>query len=205
VRYLAQDRGVRQFLDIGTGIPSADNTHEVAQSVAPDSRVVYADNDPIVLLHAQALLTSDPAGSADYIDSDLRDTGTILAGAARSLDFSQPIAIMMLLILHLIPDADDPYQIVRELMAAVPPGSYLVVSHPASDIRPEAGAEMTRRLNARVGSARGTLRDQPAVRQFFDGLELVEPGIVQPQWWRPAGPVGDAEVVLWCGVARKPG
>jgi hypothetical protein len=203
VSFLAADRGIRQFLDIGTGIPASSNTHEVAQSVAPESRIVYVDNDPIVLLHAQALLTSDPAGAADYIDADLRDTEVILDRAAQTLDFSKPVAVMLVAILHMIPDADDPYEIVGKLMAAVPPGSYLALSHPASDVRAAEVAEMTRRLNTRIGTARGTPRDRAQVSRFFAGLELAEPGVTQPHRWRPAGPVGDGDVMLWCGVARK--
>ncbi len=136
VRYLAGEAGIRQFLDIGTGIPSANNTHEVAQSVAPDARIVYVDNDPIVLVHARALLTGTEQGRTAYIEGDLRDTQTILEQAARTLDFSQPVAIMLLGILHLISDSEDPYGIVARLVDAVPAGSYLAISHPASDIHP---------------------------------------------------------------------
>jgi hypothetical protein len=203
VRYLAGECGIRQFLDIGTGIPTANNTHGVAQSVAPDSRVVYVDNDPVVLSHARALLTSDPAGATDYIDADLRDTRQILDSAARTLDFSRPVAVTLLAILHLIPDSGDPRGIVTTLMAAVPPGSYLVISHPAGDVRPAAVAEMVRRVNARLGPTRGTMRDQAEVTRLFDGLELLDPGIVQPQLWRPEGSVLDADIGIWCGVARK--
>jgi len=203
VRYLAAERGIRQFLDLGTGIPTADNTHEVAQSIAPDSRIVYVDNDPVVLLHARSLLTSDPAGTADYVDADVRETGKILSAARRTLDFSRPVAVMTLLVLHLIPDSDDPYGIVSTLMDAMPAGSYLVMTHVAADIEPEAMAEMAKRLN-RLVAEKGTMRDKAGVTRFFDGLELVEPGIVQPQRWRPAGPVPDVNVTAWCGVARKP-
>jgi hypothetical protein len=202
VRYLAAECGIRQFLDVGTGIPTANNTHEVAQSVAPACRIVYVDNDPIVLAHARALLTTEAEGATAYIDADLRDTVKILGSAAATLDFSQPVAVTLLAIMHLIPDEDDPHGIVAALMAAVPPGSYLVLSHPASDIRPAAVAEMARRLNARLGgSTRGTMRDRSEVSRFFDGLELVEPGVVQLPQWRPTGPV--SEVGVWCGVARK--
>jgi S-adenosyl methyltransferase len=204
VRFLTQDCGIRQFLDIGTGIPTKDNTHEVAQSLAPDARIVYVDNDPIVLLHAQSLLATDPAGATDYIGCDLRDTEVILRRAAQTLDFSQPVAVMLVAILHMIPDTDDPAGIVARLMHAVPSGSYLALSHPASDVRAAEVAEMTKRLNTRIGSARGTPRDRDQVMRLFDGLELAEPGVVQPQWWRPAGPVPGAEVMLWSGVARKP-
>jgi S-adenosyl methyltransferase len=204
VRYVAAECGIRQFLDIGTGIPTANNTHGVAQSVAPDCRVVYVDNDPVVLSHARALLTSDPAGATDYIDADLRDTREILDNAVRMLDFGRPVAVTLLAILHLIPDEADPYGIVATLMAAVPPGSYLVLSHPAGDIRPAAVAEMARRVNVRLGpTTRGTMRDRAEVTRFFDGLELLDPGVVQPQRWRPAGAVPEGDIAVWCGVARK--
>src|SRR5262249_42128823 len=148
VRFLATECGVRQFLDIGTGIPSANNTHEVAQAAAPSSRIVYVDNDPIVLAHARALITSTPDGATAYLEADLREPDTILAAARQTLDFSQPIALILLGILHLIQDADKPYEIVAHLMDALPSGSYLVVSHPASDIHANQ-AEVQRRYNGR--------------------------------------------------------
>ena len=203
VRYLAAEHGIRQFLDIGTGLPTASNTHQVAQAAAPESRIVYVDNDPIVLLHARALLTSTSEGATAYIDADLRDTDEIMAAAARTLDFSQPVAVMLLIVLHMIPDDDDPYGIVARLMGPLAPGSHLVISHPANDVRPAAMAEMAKRVNARLGPARGTMRDRAAITRFFDGMELAEPGVVQPQRWRPVGPVPGAEVTAWCGVARK--
>jgi hypothetical protein len=204
VRYLATECGIRQFLDIGTGIPAANNTHEVAQSVAPESRIVYVDNDPVVLAHARALLTSDPRGATDYIHADLRDTRKILDRAAQTLDFSRPVAVTLMAILHLIPDTEDPQAIIATLMAAVPAGSYLALSHPASDIRPDAVAEMARRVNARLGPTRGTMRDQGQVTRLFDGLDLLEPGVVQPQWWHPAGPISGTDIGVWGGAARKP-
>jgi len=205
VRYLAAECGIRQFLDIGTGLPTASNTHEVAQEAAPAARVVYVDNDPIVLTHARALLTSTPEGATAYLDADLRDTPAILREAAQTLDFGQPIALMLLIILHLIPDADDPYGVVATLTAALPSGSYLVLAHPASDIRAEKMAEMTRRVNERMSGPRATMRDRDAITRFFDGLDLVEPGVVQPQQWRPdPGALSPLQVTAWCGVARKP-
>jgi S-adenosyl methyltransferase len=203
VRYLARDQGIRQFLDIGTGIPTANNTHEVAQSAAPDCRVVYVDNDPIVLAHARALLTSRPEGATDYIDADLRDTQKILAQAARTLDFSQPVAVMLIAIMHAIRDDEDPYAIVTTLLDAVPPGSYLALSHVASDIIPAQAADMIKRLN-RLMYEKTTPRRQADVGRFFDGLDVVEPGVVRVQEWRPdteseAGSTSN----MWGGVGRK--
>jgi hypothetical protein len=204
VRYLAKTEGVRQFLDIGTGLPSANNTHEVAQAVAPAARVVYADNDPIVLAHARALLTSSPEGATAYLDADLRDTDTILDGAAEVLDFSKPVAVMLVAVLHMLRDEEDPRGVVTRLMSAVPPGSFLVVSHLASDVQPETMAEMGRRLNESM-TQQVTMRSKDEVTGFFDGLSLVEPGVVRTHEWRPDTP-RDAKTpgVLWAGVARKP-
>jgi hypothetical protein len=204
VRFLAGTAGIRQFLDIGTGIPSANNTHEVAQSVAQDSRIVYVDNDPIVLTHARALLTSDPAGATDYIDADLREPEQILARAAQLLDYRRPVAVMLMAILQHLHEEDDPYRVVATLMGAMPPGSYLALSHPAKDIDAEAMAKMAESLN-KMMAEKVSFRDRPAVARFFEGLELVEPGMVQASKWRPAT---DAEAAspaaLWAGVARKP-
>jgi S-adenosyl methyltransferase len=203
VRYLAGEAGIRQFLDIGTGIPSANNTHEVAQAVARGCRVVYVDNDPVVLAHARALLTDSPNVVTSYIDADLRDAGMILDQAAKTLDFSSPVAIMLIAILHVIGDEDDPYGIVAKLMDAVPPGSYLALSHAASDIVPAQASEMVDRLN-RLMHQKGILRDQAGVTRFFGGLDLVEPGVVRVQEWRP-----DSEIEartpsnMWGGVGRK--
>jgi len=203
VRFLAGECGIRQFLDIGTGIPTANNTHEVAQSVAPESRIVYVDNDPIVLAHARALLTSGPHGATSYIDADLRETGKITDDAARTLDFSQPVAVMLMAILQHIPADDDPYRIVATLMDAVPPGSYLAISHPASDIEPEQMAKMAERLNQMMAE-KVSFRDQAEVARFFRGLELAEPGLVRAQLWRPDSELTAASpAALWGGVARK--
>jgi hypothetical protein len=202
VRYLAGECGIRQFLDIGTGLPTAANTHEVAQAVAPECRVVYVDNDPVVLLHARSRLACDPAGAADYVEADLRETGRILTEAARTLDFSQPVAVLLLLILHLIPDADDPYRIVGELMAGTVPGSFLVLTHVAADIETETMAEMARCLN-RLVAQKGTTRTKAEVTAFFQGLALTEPGVVQPQRWRPGRRVSRVNAPAWSGVARK--
>ena len=165
----------------------------------------YVDNDPIVLAHARALLTSSPQGMTAYLEADLADPDTILKSAARTLDFSQPVALMLLIILHLIPDAAEPAKIVARLMNALPAGSYLVLAHPGSDIRPKAMAEMTGRVNQRMRDAKATMRTRAEITSFFDGLELLAPGVVQPQQWRPEpGSAGPADVTAWCGVARKP-
>ena len=205
VRFLAAEAGVRQFLDIGTGIPSANNTHEVAQSIAPQSRVVYVDNDPIVLAHARALLVGGPEGRTDYLDADLRDTDKILDRARTLLDFSQPVAVMLVAVLHLIGPEDHPYSIVSQLIDAVPPGSYLLLSHVASDIEPEKMAEMGKRLN-RLLAQKGTYRSQAEVTDFFAGLQMAEPGVVPVQHWRQDSEVeGARKAAMWGGVARKNG
>jgi len=205
VHQLATAHGIRQFLDIGTGLPTADNTHDVAQRAAPESRIVYVDYDPVVLTHAQALLTSSPEGVTDYIQADLRDTDTILKGATRTLDLSRPVAILLIAVLHFIPDADDPYAIVTRLMDAVPSGSYLVVSHAASDIAPEASAEMARRYN-RMSSATITPRTRDQVARFFDGLDLLPPGLVPMSEWARSGEIDPAAGALvgYSAIARKP-
>ena len=204
VRCLAEERGIRQFLDIGTGLPTASNTHEVAQAVIPEARILYVDNDPVVLSHAQALLTSTPEGATAYLEADLRDVPAIVRPAARTLDFGEPVALMLLIVLHLIPDTDNPYNIVADLLRALPSGSYVVLSHPASDIRTVQMAEMTSRVNERMSGPKATMRDRAAVTRFFDGLELLEPGVVQPQQWRPEpGVPSQDQVTAWCGVARK--
>jgi hypothetical protein len=205
VRFLAGEAGVRQFLDIGTGIPSANNTHEVAQDVAPASRVMYVDNDPIVLAHARALLVGRPEGTTDYLDADLRETEKILDQARGLLDFSQPVAVMLVAVLHLIGPEDHPHSIVSQLMDAVPPGSYLLLSHVASDIEPEKMAEMGKRLN-RLLAQKGFYRNQAEVTQFFTGLELLEPGVVPVQHWRQDSEIeGARRAAMWGGVARKNG
>jgi S-adenosyl methyltransferase len=203
VRYLAGEAGIRQFLDIGTGIPASNNTHEVAQSVAPESRVVYVDNDPIVLTHARALLTSGPHGVTSYLDADLRDTGRVLSAAAGMLDFSRPVAVMLMAILQHVDNAEDPHAIVEALLGALPPGSYLALSHPASDIEAEAQGELAKRLNQTMAE-KVTLRDRAQVRRFFDSLELVEPGLVRVPEWRPASELeAGSPAGLWGGVGRK--
>jgi S-adenosyl methyltransferase len=202
VRYLARDAGIRQFLDIGTGIPAATNTHEVAQAAAPDSRVVYVDNDPIVLAHARALLTSHPEGDTRYVDSDLRDTGRVLAEAARTLDFSRPVGVMLIAVLHLIGPDDDPYGIVTRLLGAVPAGSYLILSHVASDIQQDQMASVRDRMN-RLVFQQSWYRSRDEVTQFFAGLELLEPGVVPVPQWRPDTELEAARPsAMWGGVGR---
>ena len=205
VRYLTAEGGIRQFLDLGTGLPTASNTHEVAQAVAPESRIVYVDNDPLVLSHARALLTSSPEGVTAYLDADLRNTDQILERAAGTLDFGQPVAILLLAILHYIPDLDEARRIVARLLAAVPPGSYLTISHAASDISPEAMAEMIRRMNKHLAEGNHVGRTREVVAGFFDGLDLLEPGVVKVTQWRPASEIeAEGPTSLWGGVARKP-
>jgi hypothetical protein len=205
VRLLAGELGIRQFLDIGTGIPSGSNTHQVAQAIAPDAKIVYADNDPIVLAHARALLTGTSQGTLAYLDCDLRDTGRLLTEAAKTLDFSQPVAIMLLGVLHLVSDEEDPWAIVATLVDAVPSGSYLVITHPASDLLPETQGEASRRYNQNVATAQ-TLRPRAEVARFFEGLDLLDPGIEQWHLWRlEPSDVPDTELKSGhAGVARKP-
>jgi hypothetical protein len=204
VRYLTNEAGIRQFLDLGSGLPSVRNVHEVAQSIAPESRVVYADNDPVVLVHAKALLTSSAEGATGYVQADIRDPGPILADAARTLDFAQPVAVMFLAVLHLITDAQDPGRIIQTVMDAVPPGSYLAIGHHTADIYPEL-SEFARRMSELNPDFPATLRGRQQVTGLFAGLDLVEPGVVQISKWRPDSDLdARAAAALWGGVARKP-
>ncbi|MGI8331233.1 SAM-dependent methyltransferase [Actinomadura scrupuli] len=205
VRFLAGEVGIRQFLDIGTGLPTVDNTHEVAQRVAPASRIVYVDNDPLVLTHARALLTSTPEGATDYLDADMRDPEAILTGARRTLDLDRPVAITMLGVLWHVTDNDEARALVDRLLDAVPPGSYLAIAHPTIEITGERMAEAIRQWN-RFGKPPGTHRTPAEIAGFFDRLELVEPGIVSCTRWRPeAAPFGEPEEIdQFCGVGRKP-
>jgi hypothetical protein len=207
VRYLAAKAGIRQFLDIGTGLPTTASVHEVAQSVAPESRVVYADNDPLVLAHARALLTSSPEGRTAYVQADLREPGQLLESAAVRdvLDFSQPIALLLVAILHFIPDEARPGEIIEALLDALPSGSYLVASHGTTEhdpVGPSAG-QAAYRASGVSGSARDS--DEFA-RLAFTVLDLVPPGVVLVSEWRPDGPgprPTPAEVSIYGGVARK--
>jgi hypothetical protein len=203
VRHLAGHVGIRQFLDIGTGLPTADNTHEVAQATAAESRVVYVDNDPMVLVHARALLTSHAEGATDYIDADVRDPERILEQADRTLDFRQPVAIMLLGILNFVVDDAEATRIVRKLVDAVPAGSYLVISHPTREVNPEAVDRAVEMWNA-GGSAAMTVRSPEQIAGFFAGLDLLEPGLVTCSRWRPDGN-DTTPASEYCAVARKNG
>jgi S-adenosyl methyltransferase len=203
VRYLTGDVGISQFLDIGTGIPTAGNLHQVAQEIAPETRVVYVDYDPVVLAHARALLTSGEAGATEYIDADLRDTGTILDQAGKLLDFTKPVAVTLIALLHAIPDSDDPHAIVARLMDAVPSGSYLALSHIGPEfLSPDALTE-TQNMSGRI-QQQITWRRREQVARFFEGTDLVEPGLVRVEEWRPEPGSGGTEgSPLWCAVGRK--
>jgi hypothetical protein len=201
-------QGVRQFLDIGTGIPNADNVHAVAQNAAADARIVYVDYDPVVLAHAHQLLKSTAEGATDFILGDVHEPDVILEQAAATLDFTRPVALMLVGILHYVIDARDPYGIVRRLLDAVPSGSYLVVSHLASDIRPEEQAEFVRRHNERSPDEPAQFRSHVEVCRFFDGLELLHPGVVPlDRWHLPAAeaPVGlERQIAIYSALGRKP-
>jgi hypothetical protein len=205
VRYLAGEAGIRQFLDIGTGLPTANNTHEVAQAVAPESRIVYVDNDPMVLVHARALLTSTPEGATDYIDADANDVDRILQDAAKTLDFTEPIAIMMLGIVNFIVDDAAAHAVVRRLVDAVVPGSYLVISHPTMEVNGPAVEQSMRQWNE-SGAAPITARSRTGIAGFFEGLALLDPGVVTCSAWRPdpEHPGITEKVSEFAGVGRKP-
>jgi S-adenosyl methyltransferase len=207
VRFLAGEAGIRQFLDIGTGLPTAGNVHEVAQQVAPSSRVVYADKDPLVLTHARALLTSSAEGRTTYIQADLHEPEAILnSPAVRAvLDFGQPTALMLVAVLHFIPDEDKPAEIIATLLDALPSGSYLVASHGVSDHDPEGLSAA--RASYRASGMSSTVRSsEEFARLAFGGLELVAPGVVPVPEWRPANAdprPTPAEAGLYGGVGRK--
>jgi hypothetical protein len=205
IRYLAGEAGIRQFLDIGTGLPVADSTHEVAQQVAPNSRIVYVDNDPVVLLHAQTLLTGTAEGATDYVDADLREPEKILRDAGRTLDFTRPVAVMLIGVMGHIVDDGQAQSIARQLRESVVPGSYLVLSDGTNVIRGDQGEAAQEDYNE-SGAAPYALRSPDQLGRFFSGLELVEPGMVSVTRWRPAvGSAGlPAEVDAFGGVGRKP-
>ncbi|WP_406731539.1 SAM-dependent methyltransferase [Streptomyces sp. NBC_01794] len=201
VHHLAAEVGIRQFLDIGTGLPSADNTHEVAQRAEPGARTVYVDNDPLVLAHARALLTSTPEGRTDYLDADLRDVDTILERAGRTLDLSRPVALMLLGVVIFIEDDEESYDIVHRLMDALPAGSHLVLSHTiTSPAMPDVDAAVA--FWNEHGTPRLTQRTPRQLTRYFDGLEMLEPGVVSCSQWRPE--VTADEVAMFGGVGRKP-
>jgi O-methyltransferase involved in polyketide biosynthesis len=203
VRHLAGEAGIRQFLDVGTGLPTADNTHEVAQRINRAARVVYVDNDPLVLVHARALLTSRPEGACSYVDADVRDPDKVLGAAAATLDFSQPVALMMLGIVGHVADDAEARSIVRHLVGALPPGSYLTLSDGANTSK---AREEAHQRYARTGAVPYRLRSPEQIAAFFDGLELLEPGIAPVSQWRPdPSPFGPPRHVdTFGGVARKP-
>jgi hypothetical protein len=208
VTYCVAEAGIRQFLDIGTGLPTADNTHEVAQRLAPESRIVYVDNDPLVLTHARALLTSDAAGKTDYIDADLREPADILNHPAlrTTLDLTQPVALMLVAVLHFVPETAEPYRLVQTLMDALPAGSHLVLTHASSAKIPQPAAEQ---FSSASFPGRDDFhdRDPQQITRFFDGLDLVEPGLEIVSNWRP-DPATTApkpeQVSVYGGVAVKP-
>ena len=209
VRFLAGDTGLRQFLDVGTGIPTVDNTHAVAQRTAPESRVVYVDNDPMVLAHAHALLRGTQQGSTAFIHGDLRQPRELIDRASETLDLTQPVAVVLVGILHVIPDAEGPYESVAALLDAVPSGSYLALSHMTCDGSDADIAVVSSRLDERMSTTnRPAVRSVAEVTRFFDGLELVEPGVVPLPAWRPDGSPASGEparsIPLYGGVARKP-
>ncbi|MBP0456196.1 SAM-dependent methyltransferase [Streptomyces montanisoli] len=204
VAYLAGEAGMRQFLDIGTGLPTAENTHEVAQAVAPDARIVYVDNDPTVLAHARALLTSSPWGQTEYLDADVRDPGTILGSLGRTLDLERPVAVILLGILNFVPDTDEARSIVRRLLDAVAPGSHLVLTHPTLELGGSGNEEAMRFWNENA-TPPITARTGAEIASFAEGLDVLEPGIVSCSRWRVApGEDPGPEVAQFGLVARKP-
>ncbi|WP_200304151.1 SAM-dependent methyltransferase [Streptomyces adelaidensis] len=205
VRHLTEERGIRQFLDIGTGLPALENTHEIAQRIAPASRVVYVDNDPIVLAHARSLLTSTEEGATAYIDADAHDPDTVLRIAGRTLDFTEPTALMLLGILNFVLDDTEALAIARRLLDALAPGSFLVLTHPTTE--PELGGDLQLQAmefwNANAKPP-VTARSGEEIGRYFEGLTLVEPGLVSCSLWRPE-PGDRPKVVPQLGaVARKP-
>ncbi|MFW6694001.1 SAM-dependent methyltransferase [Streptomyces sp. MAR4 CNX-425] len=206
VRHLTADAGIRQFLDLGAGLPTSRNTHEVAQHQAPDSRVVYVDNDPLVLRYAEALLTSGPRGVTEYVDADVRDVETILERARNTLDFSSPVAVMMLGIVQFIVDDGQAREVVGRFVDELPAGSHLALAHPVKGVSAEVDAAL--RLWNAEGADPQTLRTPDEVAGYFDGLEILEPGVVPCAAWRPddADLGGDRTVAPWriCAVGRKP-
>jgi S-adenosyl methyltransferase len=205
VRYLVEDAGIRQLLDIGTGLPTANNTHQVAQANARECRIVYVDNDPMVLVHARALLTSTFEGKTDYLHADVRDPELILEGAAKTLDLTQPVALMLLGIMNYILDSTEAHSIVKRLVDALPSGSYLAMSHPTAEVHAEAIETSIAQYNT-SGAPPIRTRSREELVQFFDGLDLLEPGVVSCSLWHPdptdIGVI--TEVTQYGGLAQKP-
>jgi hypothetical protein len=202
VRYLAREAGIRQFLDLGTGIPNEDNTHAVALAVAPDSRIVYVDNDPIVLAHAHELLKTTPESATAYLDADMRDTDKVLSEASKTLDFTEPIGLVLVAILHFVTDDEDPYGLVAKLVDAVPSGSYLAISHLASDIMADEMAALYERISERTKET-FVLRSRAEVSRFFDGLDLIDPGVSLVSEWH-TGAAGQVDLPVYAAVGVKP-
>ncbi len=211
-RYVAE-RGITQFLDVGTGIPTSPNLHEVVQQVIPEARVVYADNDPIVLAHSRALLVSTPEGKTAYLEADVTDPQSIIESAEVKdvLDLSQPVALSLVGVFHYLPDALKPYDLVEQLLEPLASGSYLIFSHCTPDFAPELWERAIEVYKADGGDAQ--VRSKEEVARFFDGLELVEPGVSAPFRWHPdaetenlveKGEFTDVACSLWVGVAKKP-
>jgi O-methyltransferase involved in polyketide biosynthesis len=203
VRHLAGDAGIGQFLDIGTGLPTADNTHEVAQHTAPDARVVYVDNDPIVLAHARSLLSSSPEGATEYVDADARDPERILRAAGNTLDLGRPVAVMMLGILNFVLDTAEARGIVTKLMDALPSGSHLVLTHPTLELGGE-GNEAAMRFWNENATPPITARSRFEFASFLDDLDILEPGIVSCSRWRSGAAGRNPEVAQFGAVGRKP-
>lgn len=207
VRYLAGEVDIRQFLDIGTGIPNSDNVHAVAQQTAPEARIVYVDKDPVVLAHAHRLLESTPDGSTAFLLADLHDPDTILKRAAETLDFTRPVAVILVAVLHFFPDEADPWGLVRRVVDAVPSGSYLAISHLTGDFAPDPMAKVMEHLN-RKSSDPFVLRPREEIARFFAGLEMVEAGLVPVNDWRPdpnqPPPAGDWRPSFYSAVGLKP-
>jgi O-methyltransferase involved in polyketide biosynthesis len=201
VRFLVEEAGIRQFLDVGTGLPTADNTHEVAQSLDPRCRVVYVDNDPLVMVHARALLASTPEGTCDYVEADLREPGTILAAARQTLDFTRPVGLMLLGVVNHLMDDEVAYGSVARLVEAMPAGSHLVLTHSTAEIHGEPMLRVMRETTERGGTPIRA-RTRAELERFFAGLDLLEPGVVTCSRWRPAPHAAEPEVYLFGGVAR---
>jgi hypothetical protein len=203
-RFLAGECGIRQFLDVGTGIPTSPNLHEVVQGIDPAARVVYTDNDPVVLAHARALLTSTAQGRTAYLNADLRDPGLILDAAELldALDFHRPIALFLVAVLHFLTDDDEPHALVRRLLDGLPSGSYLIVSHATGDLAPPGVGDIVDTYATTAAPL--VLRGLGDVCRFFEGTTVLDPGVVRPPLWRPDEPPEDTETIWgYAGVGRK--